>query len=160
MSKYLEFCNSLRFGRATAREDQLGRADEEHVLAQAVAQVVRRMCAYFQCPEERVRYLDARSGMATGAVRGGTPLLPFNPEKGRYCLDLQLGLAGRPEEEPYPVWVHLECAPLKHGGLEFHLGSAIFQLPREEHALFDELAVTINRKLREDYVPGPRRIGW
>jgi hypothetical protein len=50
--------------------------------------------------------------------------------------------------------------PLRHGGLEFHLGSDIFRLPDEEKALFDQLAATINRELREGYTPGPRKIGW
>jgi hypothetical protein len=160
MSRYQEFSDSLWVGRAKAQEEQLKHADEERVLPQAVAEVVRRMCAYFQCPEERVRYIDARSGIVTGTLPGGTPLLPFNPEKGRYGLDFQIGVAGRPEEDPYPLWVHLECVPLRHGGLEFHLSSDAFQLPDEETALFDQLAATINGELREGYTPGPRKIGW
>jgi hypothetical protein len=160
MSRYQEFSDSLWVGRAKAQEEQLKHADEERVLPQAVAGVVRRMCAYFQCPEDRVRYIDARWGIVTGTLRGGTPWLLFNPEKGRYGLDFQIGVAGRPEEDPYPVWVHLECMPLLHGGLEFHLGPDIFQLPDEETALFDQLAATINRELREGFTPGPRKIGW
>jgi hypothetical protein len=160
MSRYQEFSDSLWVGRAKAQEEQLKHADEERILPQAVAEVVRRMCACFQCPEERVHYIDPRSGIVTSTLRGGTPLLPFNPEKGRYGLDFQIGVAGRPEEDLYPVWVHLECAPLRPGGLEFHLGPDIFQLPDEEAALFDQLAATINRELREGYTPGPRKIGW
>jgi hypothetical protein len=160
MSRYREFCDSLRVGQAKAREQQLEHADEERALAQAVGEVVRRLCTYWECPEERVCYIDARSGLATGTPGRGTPLLPFNPEKGRYGLDVQIGLAGRAEESPYPVWVHLECAPLRHGGLEFHLGPAVFRLPDEEEALFEQLAATINRELRAEYVSGPRKIGW
>lgn len=160
MSRYREFCEALCVGQAKAKEERLEREDEERILPQAVAQVVRRMCASFQCPEERIRYLDARSGLVTGTLQSGTPLLLLNPEKGRYGLDFQIEVAGRPEEAPYPVWVHLECVPLRHDGLEFHLGSDIFQSPDEEKALFDQLAATINRELREGYVPGPKKIGW
>jgi hypothetical protein len=159
MSKYLEFCDSLRVGQAKAQEQQLEREDEERALSQAVAGVVRRMCAYFQCPEKRLRYIDARSGIATGTLRSGTPLLSLNPENGRYCLDIQIDVAGRPEEDQHPVWVHLECAPLWHDRLEFHLGPDIFQLPDQENALFDQLAATINQELREGYMPRPRQIG-
>ena len=160
MSRYREFCDSLRVGQAKAQEEQLEHEDEERTLPQAVAEVVRRMCAYFQCPEGRVRYIDPRSGIATGMLRTGTPLLPFNPEKGRHCLDFQIDVADTLEEDRHPVWAHLECAQLRHGGLELHLGPAIFQLPDEEKVLFDELAAAINRRLREGHRPGPTKVGW
>jgi hypothetical protein len=159
MSRYAEFCESLWVGQAKTREQRLKREDEERTLPQTVADIICRMCADFQCPDERLHYMDTRSGIATGTLRDGTHLLLLDPEKGRFGVDFQIGVAGRPEDEPYPVWVHLECVPLRHGGLEFHLGSDILLWPEEEKGLFDAIAATINRELREGHVPGPRRIG-
>ncbi len=160
MSRYLEFARSLRVGQAKARAEQLAREGEERARPQAVAAVVRRLCAYFECPEGQVHYIDPRSGAATGTLRTGAPLLPFNHEKGRHSLDFQIDVADPVDEEHHPVWVHLECAPLRHGGLEFHLGCATFRLPDEEKALFDELAAAINRQLREGHMLGPTKVGW
>ena len=159
MSKYQGFCDSLWVGRAKA-EEGLDREAQERTLPQRAGEVVRRLCASFQCPEDQVRYVDACSGIATGPVRDSAPPLHYNPEKGRYGLDLDIGVRGRPEEGPQPVWVHLECVPLPHGGLEFHFGPALFQLPEEEGALFSQVAEAINRALRAGHAPGPRKVGF
>jgi hypothetical protein len=160
MSRYREFCHSLRVGQAKARAEQQEHEGEERARPQAVAEMVRRLCAYLECPEERVHYIDPRSGVATGTLRTGVPLLPFSREKGRHSLDFQIDVADAVDEGYYPVWAHLECAPLRHGGLEFHLGATTFRLPDEEKALFDELAAAINRQLREGHTLGPTKVGW
>jgi hypothetical protein len=160
MSRYREFCHSLRVGQAKARAEQQAREGEERARPQAVAEIVRRLCAYFGCPEGRVHYTDPRSGVATATAQTGAPLLPFSHEKGRHCLDFQIDVADAVDEDSHPVWAHLECAPLRHGGLEFHLGCATFRLPDEEKALFDELAAVINRQLREGHALGPTKVGW
>jgi hypothetical protein len=122
MSKYQEFCDSLWLVQAKTREEQLLREDEEHVLRQMVGEVVRRMCDAFECPAEQVRYVDTQAGMAIGTLGDSEPLLRFNPVKGRYALDLEIGVRGRPPEPAHPVWVHLEVVPLKHGGWSFTSG--------------------------------------
>ncbi len=160
MSRFREFCESLRIGQARAQQERLEREDKERTLPQTVAEIAGRLGAYFECPRERIRYIDARSGVVTGMLGSGTPLLPFNPEKGRHALDFSIEVAGQSEEDLHPIWIHLECVPLRHGGLEVHLGPALFQLPDEEKELFDHLAAAINRELREGHVPGPTRVGW
>jgi hypothetical protein len=160
MSRYQEFCDSLGVGQAKTEEEQAQREDEEHVLRKTVGELVRRMCASFQCPEEQVRYVEVQAGIATGALRDSELLLQFSPEKGRYGFDLEIGVRGRPPERAHPVWVHLEVVPLKHGGLEFHFGSVLFQIPEEESAFFATVAEAINQDLRAGYRPGPRKIGF
>jgi hypothetical protein len=118
------------------------------------------MCDYFQCPAEQVRYVDPQAEVATGALAGGPPLLRYDPGRGRHCLDVEIGLRGGPEEEPYPVWVHLEFVPLRRGGIEFHFGRARFQLPDKEGAFFDHVAEAITQELREGYTPGPQKVGY
>ncbi len=158
MSRYREFCESLRAGKARAEEEQLQRDDEEHGLPLAIGNIVRRMCESFRCPAERVRYVDSRSRLPTGALEG-PPLLRYDPGSGRHGLDVEIGLRDGLEEEPCPVWVHLECVPLRHGGLELHFGPNHFHLPDEEEAFFKHVADAINRELRQEHVPGPRQVG-
>jgi hypothetical protein len=160
MSKYHAFCESLRVGKAKTEEEQLKQQDEAGTIPQAVAQTIKRMCEYFQCPAERVRYIDAPAKISTGTLQDALPPLQHNPDRGGYCLNLVMGLGGPKAEDQYPVWLHLEFAPLKHGGVEFHWGSAVFRLPDEETALFDSIADTINQALRSEYTPGPKKIGF
>lgn len=160
MPRYQEFCESLKVGKARTEEELLRQEDKERTLPLAVGEIVQRMCAAFQVPADRVRYMDSPSRLPTGTLSGGAPLLQYHPEKGRYSLDVEIGVGDRPEEAPDPVWLHLECVPLEHGGLEFRFESAIFQLPDEEGPFFDQVAAAINRDLRAGYTPGPRRIGW
>lgn len=160
MSKYQQFCESLWVGKARAEELQLEREEEERTLPRAVAGIVRRMCNYFQCPADQVRYVDAQANIVTGTVEDALPPVRYQPDRGRDAVDLEIRIGGPADEERYPVWLRLEFAPLKHGGLEFHFGSAAFQLPDEEQLLFDQVAEAINHELRKGYAPGPRKIGF
>jgi hypothetical protein len=156
MSKYQEFRESLWVGKAKTDQDRLESEDEKLAFPMEVGKIVGRMCVYFACPVQDVRYVDIPARLTTGALESGAPLLPYDPETGRYCLGVEIALRDRADEEPYPIWLDLECAPLKHGGLEFHCGPDRFQLPDEEAAFFDYLAAAINRELREAYVSAPR----
>jgi hypothetical protein len=158
MSKYQEFRESLWVGQAKTEEDQLGREDEMRSFPMEVGEIVQRMCAYFHCPVRAVRYVDIPAGLPTGSPETSAPLLPYDPEKGRYCLGVEIALGDGTEEEPYRIWLELECVPLKHGGLEFHCGPDHFQLPDEEASFFEYVAVAINRELREGHAPAPRVI--
>jgi hypothetical protein len=159
MSKYQEFITSLGVGKAKAEEDRLAREDEDRNLPLVVGDFVRRMCDYFQCSADQVRYIDTRSNIPTGSLQEGVPLLRYAPERGRYCVDLEIGIGDQGKNELYPVWLHLECVPLKHGGMEVHFGPSFFQLPDEEKGLFDNIADAINEELRERYGPPPRKLG-
>ena len=159
MSRYREFCESLRAGQARAAEEQLQREDEEHALPSAVGQVLRRMCDHFQCPDGRAHYVDTRADVVTGQLVGAAPQLYYNPESCRRYLDLEMRVGDSPAVAGHRVWLHFEMVPLKRGGLEFYFGPERFQLPDEEKALFDRVADAINRELRAGYTPGPQRIG-
>ena len=160
MSKYQEFSESLRVGKAKTEEEQLKQQLEERTIPRAIANTIRRMCEYFQFPAEQVRYVDAQANIVTGTLQDTVPSLQHNPDRGGYRLDLVMALGGPPTKDQYPVWLHLEFVPLKHGGLEFHCGSTIFRLPDEETALFNHVADTINQELRNGYTPGPKKIGF
>jgi hypothetical protein len=160
MSKYQEFCESLWVGKAKTEEEQLERQDEERTLPRTVGNVIQRLCQYFQCPAEQVGYVDTQANMVTGTLQDRVPPVWHDPQKGRYCLDFEMGIVGPAAQDQYPVWLHLEFVPLKHGGLEFHFGSASFRVPDEERALFNQVADAVNQELRKAYTPGPRRIGF
>ncbi len=160
MSHYDEFVQSLSVGQARAEMEQQEREDEDRALPPAVGDVLQRMCASFGCPLERVRYLDAQARLATGTLRGGVPLLRYIPEKGRYGLDVEIGVGDQPHKGPHPVWLRLQVVPLRHGGMEFYLGRRYFQLPEEERAFFDHVAEAINQALREWCGPAPTKIGF
>jgi hypothetical protein len=159
MSRYEEFVESLSVGKARTEAEELEREERDCSLPLAVGDVLRRMCHSFRCPVDRVRYVDTRAHMGTGTLHGGAPLLRYIPEKGRYCLDVEISVAGKGIQAPYPVWIYLEVVPLRHGGMEIHLGPSFFQLPEEEQEFFDCMADCINSELRERYSPAPRRIG-
>jgi hypothetical protein len=160
MSTYEQFCESLRAGQISAQEEQLRRAEEERSLPPAVGDVIRRLGASFRCPAGRVRYVDTQANLVTGTLEGALPPIRYSPEKGRHCLDVEIGVGDRPAREPYPVWVHLEFVPLRHGGLEFHFGRGVFRAPDEEGALFNHIAGAINHELRKGCAPGPRKVGF
>jgi hypothetical protein len=160
MSKFQEFCESFWVGRAKTEEEQLQREDELRTLPGAVGQVVRRLVAAFQCPSERAHYVDPQAGIAVGTVQGSDPPLHFNPEQGRYSLCLEIRVGDQPGTDQYPVWLNLEFVPRKHGGLEFHFKSAIFQTPDEEEDLFQEVAEAVNQRLREGVGTAPCKIGF
>jgi hypothetical protein len=158
MSRYRDFCESLRVGKVRCEEEQFLREEEEHSLPSTAGAVVRRMCQSFQCPAEQVRYIDGRSGLPTGTL-DSLPLLLHDPTSGRQGFDVEIKLANGPAEDRQAIWLHLECAPLRHGGIEFHFGPEHFHLPDEEEALFDHIAEVINQELRRGYIPGTRRLG-
>jgi len=158
MSSYREFCESLRVGKARTEEEQILRQDEEQALPLAIGAIVQRMCDSFQCPTRQVRFVDVRSNLPTGTLES-MPLFRYDPESGRYWFDVEIELRDDPDAEAYPVRLHLECAPLRHGGMEVCFGSEHFQIPEDEKAFFGCIAGAINQELRSGYAPGPRLIG-
>ncbi len=159
MSRYQEFCESLRVGQIKAAEEQLERQESRHALTQAVGDIVRRMCEYFQCPADRVRYLDSQANMVTGTLQGSVPPIRYDATSGRDCLDVEIGVGDEADKDLCPVRLRLEFVAPRHGGLEFHFGSTVFQLPDEERALFDRIADAIKEELRKGYMIGPRKVG-
>jgi hypothetical protein len=89
MSKYQEFCESLRVGKAKTETEQLEREDEERTLPRAVGEVVRRLCDYCQCPIDQIRFVDTQANVVTGTLRESVPAVQFNAAKGRHYLDLE-----------------------------------------------------------------------
>jgi len=160
MSRFQEFCESFRAGKARAEEEQLEREERLRDLPATVGDVFRRMCASFRCPENQAHYVDLDTNTVAGTVHSATPPIRFCPEKGRHCLGLEIRVGAPPDQDQYPVWLSFEFAPLKPGGLEFHLGSSIFRLPAEEEAFFNHVADAINRELRQGCTPAPRKIGF
>ncbi len=160
MSRYQEFCESLRVGQIKAEEEQLERQESRHALTQAVGDVVRRMCEYFQCPADRVRFVDTQANMVTGTLPCGVPPVRYHSTSGLDCLDLEIGIGDEADKALCPVRLRLEFVAPRHGGLEFHFGSTMFQLPDEEKALFDRIADAIKEELRKGYTIGPRKLGF
>jgi hypothetical protein len=154
MSKFQEFCESFLVGKAKAEADQLQRDEECRTLPLALAKIFQRMCDYFQCPPEKVHYVELEANTVANTVQDGVPPVGWNPESCRKCLALEIGIA------EHPVWLYFEFVPLKHDGFEFHFDSTIFQIPAEEKKLFDHVAETINQELRKSYTPMPRKIGF
>jgi hypothetical protein len=147
-------------GKAKTEAEQLEREDEERSLPLAVGGVVRRLCAYFQCPIDQIRFVDTQANVVTGMLQESVPAIRFNAAKGRHYLYLEIGIEDQPVHERYPIWLRLEFVPLKHGGFEFHVCPAIFRLPDEEEAFFHHVANAINQELRKGYTPGPKRSGF
>ena len=58
MSRFQEFCESLRAGKARADEEQLEREERLRDLPVALGEVFRRMCASFRCPASQAHYVD------------------------------------------------------------------------------------------------------
>ncbi len=160
MSRFQEFCEALQAGKARAEEVQLKREELLRDLPVAVGEVFRRLCASFRCPESQARYVDVDTDTVGGTVQGSPPAIRFCPEKGRYRLGLEIRVGAPADQDQYPVWLSFEFAPLKPGGLEFHLGSSLFQLPAEEEAFFNHVADAINHQLRQGCAPAPRRISF
>ncbi len=160
MSRFQEFCESLRAGKARAEEEQLEREELLRDLPVAVGEVFRRMCTSFRCPESQAHYVDVDTDTVGGTAQGSAPPIRFCPEKGRYRLGLEIRVGAPADQDHYPVWLSFEFAPLKPGGLEVHLGSSIFQLPAEEEAFFNHVADAINHQLRQGCAPAPHKIGF
>jgi hypothetical protein len=160
MSRFHEFCESLRAGKARAEEEQLRREETERILPVAVGELLQRMCDRFGCPRERAHYVDLDTNRVAGTVRGSAPPLRFDPQGGRYHLGLEIGVGEPPGEEQYPLWLRFEFAPRRQGGLECRFGSELFQVPPDEEALCDHVGNVLNEELRQGYTPGPRRIGF
>lgn len=159
MSRYTGFGESLAMGKARAEEEQALRDEEEYALPQMMGEIVRRMGDYFGCPAEQVGYVDPLARVSTRMREASAPPLYHNPETGLHGFDVEIVLR-HPDGEEYPVWLHLECASLRHGGVEIHFGPDHFQLPTEEEAFFDHVADAIDQSLRESYVPAPRKLGY
>ncbi len=159
MSRYQEFCESLWVGMTKAAEQQLTQEDRDRQLPHTVAQIVQRMCDSFQCPVGRVHYVDDQANIVTGTAEAKLPVFGHDPEKARSYLDIEIEI-GELSGQVYPVRLHLEFVPLKHGGLEFHFGSHGFQIPHEERLFFDCVAEAINRELRQGFTPALRKIGF
>jgi hypothetical protein len=160
MSRYQEFCKSLWIGSAKSKGEWQERQDEEYSLPRAVGQLVQRMGDFFQCPPGQIRYVDTQANVVTGTAGRDVPELHYDSAKGRYYLDVELGINDRLGVAAYAIRLRLEMVALKHGGLEFHFRSARFQLPDEEQALFEHVAESINQELRESYSPSPKKIGF
>jgi hypothetical protein len=154
MSRFEEFAESLRVGRARAEREQFDREEEGRTLQQTVGMTFQRLCDYFQCPKDQLHYVDLLANSVAGAVHNNSPPIGFNPATARKRVGLEIRL------DEHPVWLYFEFVPLKHDGLEFHFAADLFQLPGEEKKFFDQIAETINRELRANYAPAAHKIGF
>jgi len=160
MTKFDEFCDSFWVGKAKTEEERLEREDEQRRLPVAVGDVFQRMCSFLQCPEDHLHYVNPETNATAGAVGRSLPPIGFDHKKGRNIIGLELRLGEPPSRSQYPVWLRFEFVPIRHGGLEFHVGPDLFHVPDEEEKFFSRVAEAINRSLRQGYTAPTGTIGF